>query len=305
MSGKRHALLERQLRKHLPQPPEGQAWEAFMDAVSASYQHFDAEHELLNRSIELSTDELMAKNAELRQKNEALDSFVYRVAHDLRSPISNIQAMLTMLRDLIATDEQSPIVTKVLQNLNASAKNLGVRVTDLLDMTKLERRLVSPVETLEFQSLVDEIVFNLGAKILDTGAKVEADFSAYPVINYARENLMSVLGNLIENAIKYRDPARSPLIQITASETPDGLCCVQISDNGLGIDLAKAGGRLFGLFNRMHSHVEGSGVGLYLVKKIVEQNGGAVFLESTPGVGTTFKLHLKNDSLTPEIDPAR
>jgi signal transduction histidine kinase len=286
----------RQLRKHLPDVPTGQNWEDFLDAVSASYQHHDAERELLNRSLDLSTAELMGKNEELRKKNEALDGFVYRVAHDLRSPISNIQAMLAMQRELLTEEEEqlSPLLNKVMHNLEASAQKLGTRVTDLLDMTKLESRLVMQVEHLSFQELTGEIIFNLGSKIHQSGAQIQQDFEAYPTIEFGRENLLSIMGNLIENAIKYRHPDRSPVIQLRTLPDHEDRCHLMVSDNGLGIDLDKSGDRLFGLFNRMHSHVEGSGVGLYLVKKIVEQSGGNVTVESTPGIGTTFNLYLQS-----------
>ena len=303
MSAPHHSLLLRQLRKHMPNAVQEAGWEDFLDAVSGSYTHHDAERELLNRSLDLSTAELMGKNEELHKKNEALDGFVYRVAHDLRSPISNIQAMLTMLRELLDEEEEkSPLLAKVLQNLATSARNLGVRVTDLLDMTKLDSQLVAPVETLAFQELAEEITFNLSSKIQHSGAQISLDFDACPTIRYGRENLMSVMGNLVENAIKYRHPDRVPQISLRTLAVQDGFCCLRITDNGLGIDLAKAGDRLFGLFNRMHSHVEGSGVGLYLVKKIVVQNGGDVTLDSTPGVGTTFNLFLKHDSVSTELD---
>jgi signal transduction histidine kinase len=295
MTEKRHSLLERQLRKKLVQQPEGADWESFLNAVNDSYHHFDAEQELLNRSIELSTQELMSKNGELKQKNEALDSFVYRVAHDLRSPISNIHAMLAMLAELIDLEGQPPLVGKILENLDTSAKNLNIRISDLLDMTKLERNQNIPAERLHFAEMAEEILFNLSSKIEANNADVQFDFEAYPEITFARENLKSVMGNLIENAIKYRDFARSPEIKIASAPGEEGFGCLTISDNGLGIDLEKAGDRLFGLFNRMHSHVEGSGVGLYLVKKIVEQNGGRVVITSTPGLGTTFKLYLRDD----------
>jgi PAS domain S-box-containing protein len=125
----------------------------------------------------------------------------------------------------------------------------------------------------------------------DLKARIEADFSQAPEIHFAAVNLKSILINLLSNAIKYRSPERAPFIQVD-SYRQNGCLVLQVQDNGLGMDLARSGTRLFGMFTRLHNHVEGSGIGLYIVKRIVENHQGRIEVDSQVGEGTTFKVHL-------------
>jgi signal transduction histidine kinase len=104
--------------------------------------------------------------------------------------------------------------------------------------------------------------------------------------------MRSVLYNLINNSIKYASPDRHPVIKITSQKT-DKYDIISVTDNGLGLKPSDRE-KVFSIFKRVHLHVEGSGVGLFLVKRIIENGGGRVELESEEGVGSTFKLYFKN-----------
>jgi signal transduction histidine kinase len=110
---------------------------------------------------------------------------------------------------------------------------------------------------------------------------------------YAKKNLRSILYNLITNGIKYRSPERVPEIQVqTFQENGYTVLCVQ--DNGLGLSPTQQS-KLFNMFKRLHTHVEGSGIGLYIIKRIIENSGGKIGVESELGRGTTFKVLFKHD----------
>jgi signal transduction histidine kinase len=105
---------------------------------------------------------------------------------------------------------------------------------------------------------------------------------------WAPKHLRSIIYNLLSNAIKYRHPARVPDVQLRAAHRGDHVV-LEVQDNGLGLTPQQQG-KLFGIFSRLHTHVEGTGVGLYTVKRIVENGGGTITVQSQPDVGTTFRV---------------
>ena len=123
------------------------------------------------------------------------------------------------------------------------------------------------------------------------GALVEVEVGAAGPVPLGAVHLRSVVANLLGNSLRYRDPARRPVVRVEASTDVD-TTVLTVADNGLGLDVERVGDRLFGLFNRFHTHVEGSGMGLHLTRSIVRAAGGDVTVESTPGAGATFRLEL-------------
>ena len=126
-----------------------------------------------------------------------------------------------------------------------------------------------------------------------SAAHLEIDIAACPAVAFLKRNLRSVIFNLLSNALKYRHSARLPHVRLACRPAGTGLVVLTVQDNGLGFDLAQRP-RLFALFERLHDHVEGSGSGLYMVKKVVENAGGRIEMASELGVGTTFSVYLPN-----------
>ena len=112
----------------------------------------------------------------------------------------------------------------------------------------------------------------------------------FPPVRFAEKNLRSVVYNLLSNALKYRHPARRPHVDVRAHLRP-GHTVLEVHDNGLGLAPGQQA-RLFGMFQRFHDHVEGSGIGLFIVKRMVENAGGRIEVHSQLGAGTTFFVHL-------------
>ncbi len=127
--------------------------------------------------------------------------------------------------------------------------------------------------------------------IKSSKAEIHVETDSHPVIKFSKKNLKSVIYNLLSNAIKYRSAERKPEIFIS-TEQQDGYLTLKIKDNGLGVEKDKQS-KMFSMFKRFHDHVEGTGVGLYIVKKIVENAGGKIEVESEVNKGTTFTIFFK------------
>ena len=126
-------------------------------------------------------------------------------------------------------------------------------------------------------------------------AEIEVDFSGFRKLRYPRKNLRSVLYNLVSNAIKYADPQRAPRVTVkTYMSTAANDCVLSVADNGLGI-ADKQLSKLFTMFKRLHDHVEGSGIGLYLVKRILDNSGDRILVESQPGEGSVFNVYFRQE----------
>ena len=138
---------------------------------------------------------------------------------------------------------------------------------------------------------MDDVRLDLAPLIRQAGARLEAELADCPSISFSVKNLRSVVYNLLSNALKYRHPDRPPLVRIRCRVAGDYVV-LTVEDNGLGLE-ADRQQELFTMFRRLHSHVEGSGLGLYMVKKMVENAGGRVEVASELGVGTTFAVYFR------------
>jgi signal transduction histidine kinase len=138
------------------------------------------------------------------------------------------------------------------------------------------------------------IKMNLQTQIRETKTSIREDFSEAETLQVVRPYLDSILIHLISNAIKFRHPLRKPIIRIK-TEVTGKYICLSVKDNGLGIDLSLYKNHLFALYHRFHSHVEGKGIGLFLVKTQVIALRGRIEVKSEVDKGTTFRIYLRSD----------
>jgi signal transduction histidine kinase len=290
-------LLQRQLRKHLGKNTEiSSELMPLLEAISEAYVHYENDRKLMDRAMELSSQELLSNNRTLQHKNEMLDAFVYRVSHDLKAPVNNLLSLAAMLEELQAEQIASNImVGKTVKSITDTAQRMNMRINDLLDLSRIEQFLDAELEEIELQSMLGQVRHDLEQEIENSKAVIHSDFSRAPTVRGGRENTNSLLSNLLSNAIKYRASDRPPEVTIATSRTPTHTV-LKIADNGMGIDLQKHGAKLFGMFNRFHTHVAGTGVGLFIIKKIIDKAGGTIHVESTVGIGTTFIIHFPHAS---------
>ncbi len=250
--------------------------------------------ETQNREILLHNKTLDQEVKERTQKlveyNQQLEQFAFITAHNLRAPVARILGLgqvLDLSKDNL--DEERMIVSKLI----ATTVELDKVVKDVSTILEIKKSNTPVIKKIDLTEELNNIKANLESEIAETNTEIREDFSKANVIYTAKAYLDSILINLIHNAIKYRDLSRKPAIHIR-TEIEDGYICLLISDNGLGIDLALHQNNIFNLYKRFHSHVEGKGMGLYLVKTQVTALGGKIEVESEVNVGTTFKVFLRN-----------
>ncbi|HEY6979005.1 MAG TPA: ATP-binding protein [Chitinophagaceae bacterium] len=248
-------------------------------------------NELEERAMK-RTKELMESNEELKRINTDLDNFIYIASHDLKSPIDNIDGFILFLReslkDRITHDEE-----KVFERIIASVDRFRKTIGELHKITKVQRNLEDSIEEVDLNEIIEDIKAEIFFTIQNANARIITSFDV-PVINYGKKNIMSILYNLITNAIKFRSPERNPVVKISTKKDAHGIM-LSVEDNGLGLAPDEKD-KLFIMFKRLHDHVEGTGVGLYIVKRIVENNGGKIEVESEKGKSTTFKILIKKST---------
>jgi len=247
-----------------------------------------ARNENLEQEVQLRTKELLAYNQQLEQ-------FAFISAHNLRAPVARILGLGNVLNlGAVSPEEQSMIYQKMV----ATARELDRVVRDLNTILEIRKNNESPVSEVLFDEELVLVKRYIEKEIEDTRSVIRADFSDAPRIYSVKPYVESVLQNLLSNAIKYRHPARTPVIHLK-TETVNGYIRLTVTDNGLGMDLDMFRHKIFSLYQRFHSHVEGKGLGLYLVKSQILALGGKIEVDSKVDEGTTFKVYFKNRWTTP------
>ena len=240
-------------------------------------------HDITNRKlIEIERQKMIT---DLLQRNRDLEQFSHIVSHNVRGPLATILGLNSML-----SEEQDPKEQEfILDGIRISSEKLDSVVKDLNEILQVRRELSESKIQVNFQEVVDEIKGSLVLLIKENNVKFICDFAAVKEILSVRSYINSIFYNLITNSIKYAQPDRSPEIKIW-TEKENGKIIIYFSDNGMGIDLARYGDRVFMLYNRFNHTVEGKGIGLFMTKTQVEVLNGTIEINSEPGSGTTFKI---------------
>ena len=226
--------------------------------------------------------------SDLVQRNKDLEQFSYIISHNLRAPVANILGLSNLLDTIeLENEEERELIT----NLSFSTKKLDEVIMDLNYILQIKHKESKKKEIILFSELLQDIKLSIDNVIREEKVFIESDFNAIDELYTVKSYLYSIFFNLISNSIKYRRPEVSPLIAISSNRVNNKLQLV-FKDNGLGIDLDKRGDQIFGLYKRFHNHVEGKGMGLYMVKTQVEALGGNVTINSEVNKGTEFKIEL-------------
>jgi signal transduction histidine kinase len=239
------------------------------------------------RLADLMTVELREREEQLRRSNEELEHFAYLASHDLQEPLRTITSYVGLLESRVG-DQLDDRARSWLGFVSDGAGRMSHLIADLLEYSRTGRAR-GEQERIDLNQAWDLAVANLQHAISDAGATVTR--GDLPAVRAGPREMTSMLQNLIANGLKYRGDA-PPQVQAEAQQR-DGHWDVTIRDNGIGID-PQFHDRVFGLFQRLHTAEEypGTGMGLAIVKKIVESNGGTVRVASTRGEGSTFVVSL-------------
>jgi signal transduction histidine kinase len=247
----------------------------------------ETENERLETEVFNRTQQLQLANQQLIQHNSQLEQFAFIAAHNLRAPLARILGLSNIieLSTDIADRENS------LKKLVASTRDMDSVIRDLNTILDIKKHNAN-YTAVNLEQLLQKVLKTLEKERSDTNTVITYDFSEEKTIFAVAPYVESILYNLLSNAIKYRHPDRPPRI-ILKTDVQEGYVCLSIQDNGLGIDLAQHQHNIFNLYKRFHLHVEGKGLGLYLVKTQIVAQGGRIEIDSTPGVGSTFYLYFK------------
>jgi PAS domain S-box-containing protein len=241
-------------------------------------------------SITLDITGTMRYQQQVEERNKDLQEFSYMISHDLKAPIFTIKGMLSVIKE-DHKDILSGEPGELLTHIDKAAERLSNLVSAVLEYSKVTTRQ-SNLEPVHTNAVLSEIINEFSPAIKNSGAKIVIQENLPNVIG---DKLMvyQIFSNLIGNSLKYRDHTRALLINISAPEqTNRGAVSFIISDTGLGISKEKIE-TIFRPFQRAHSgSVEGSGIGLACVKKLLQKLGGSVTVESQEGSGTQFTIKL-------------
>ncbi|MCJ8165359.1 PAS domain-containing protein [Pontibacter sp. E15-1] len=258
-------------------------------------QQLNEELTVANAALQSSITNLGTSNEQLIRTNVDLDNFIYTASHDLKAPILNIEGLMEALVDQLGPDTlQTEVMKRTMDLILGSVQRFKRTIEHLTEITKLQKENNSQVEPVSLETMLTDVKSDLVPVIKEVQAELDIDVSACPTISFSEKNLRSIVYNLLSNALKYHAPERSLLIQVRCYATAS-FQVFSVQDNGLGMDLTREH-KLFKMFKRLHDHVEGTGIGLYMVKKIMENAGGKIEVESTVGEGSVFRVYFPHPS---------
>jgi signal transduction histidine kinase len=244
---------------------------------------------LLEASLGEKNFDLFQTNQQLINQNSELQQFSYTVSHNLRAPVASMKG-LVQLHQMAKTDEERAHLIRLFEE---STGSLDTIIKDLGKIIDIRHDNFTALEKVCLQTEVDLIIQSLNTLIISNDVLITTDFAS-PQLVSIKAYINSILFNLISNAIKYRSTERKAIVKISSRLNKDNVI-LEVSDNGLGIDLKRHRTDLFKLYKRFHSHTTGKGLGLFIVKQQLEKLNAQIEVESALGQGTTFRIFHQKD----------
>ncbi|HTE33466.1 MAG TPA: PAS domain-containing sensor histidine kinase [Chryseolinea sp.] len=250
---------------------------------------------LAEQKIKEQNARLTAVTDELKRKNDQLEEFTQIVSHNLRSPVGNILTLLTFLETTTEDTERAEYISL----LKESSLTAQQTLLELHEVLKIKQNKQIEKQYLRFDDVFRHVESMLTARIAETSATVTADFSEAPTILYPNIYLESIFLNLLSNSLKYIHPNVEPIILFRTYHS-NGCTVLEVSDNGVGINLHRYGHQVFKLHKTFHRHPESRGIGLFMIKNQIETLGGEISIASQENKGTTifvnFNKHAHDES---------
>lgn len=231
---------------------------------------------------------LREKNKQLEKTNQELDSFVYSTSHELRSPLMSVLGLLNLMETDIEEEEKATYLGMIRESIS----RLDNIIHDIIDYSR-NSRIDIQYERIDFEKLIEKILQNY--RYVDHWDKIRfsVNISAEHPFLSDRKRIQVIINNFISNSLRFHDVKKEDsYIEIVVNTSPVS-AIISISDNGTGIH-EKHLPRIYEMFYRGTEKSKGSGIGLYIVKEIVEKLSGKIMVESEPGKGTTFKVEIPN-----------
>jgi signal transduction histidine kinase len=231
----------------------------------------------LNSSFELVTEQ-----------NKRLLNFSYIISHNLRSHTSNIESIVS----LVETSESEEERNEMMQLLKSVSKSLSETMDHLNEVININTHISLVTKPLNLNKYIINTENVLSEQIQLSEATIVKNIPDDLIINYNPAYLESILYNLMSNAIRYKHSERKPIITINWSNE-NNVEVLEVSDNGIGIDLKRNSEKIFGLYKTFNNNPDSRGIGLFITRNQVEAMGGEINVESELNIGTTFKIYLK------------
>lgn len=240
----------------------------------------------LNNSLKTYTKELIGAN-------KGLEQFSYIISHNLRAPVANILGLAQLLND---KDYSEEIRINLRREIQSNALRMDKVMKDLNQILRVKHDFSEAKRSIDLNEIVQSIKISLQDLIKKENISIVSNFEEVDQIKSISSFIHSIFYNLIFNSIKFRRPDVDAVIRVT-SKKENGTIIFIVEDNGLGLDLTKKKGEIFGLYKRFHHHVEGKGMGLFMVKTQTEMLGGKITMQSKVNAGTTFNIEFRDQIL--------
>lgn len=228
---------------------------------------------------------------ELEHLNAENDTLLYTLSHDIKQPLSTILLIADGLMEAFENKATKQFTTYV-EMLKRASKNMKILVEDFTNHLNIEPALPNEDERVNIEDIFQDVILALRNDIYNSGINIQTEFNTSEIM-FPRKNLRSIMFNLLNNSIKYKKTDATLKILIK-TEKQTGYVVLSIMDDGLGID-KKHHKTIFDKFSRINNNVEGTGIGLYIIKRMLIDKGGKIEVESVIGKGSTFTVYFKND----------
>ncbi|MBI3161809.1 MAG: PAS domain S-box protein [Chloroflexi bacterium] len=269
----------------MPPGEEVQFFEARVTAISPESALIMVRDISQQKHVQIEREKLID---ELEDKNSELERFTYTVSHDLKSPLITIKGFLGFLEHDAASGNATRLKADI-KRIGDATEKMQRLLSELLELSRIGR-VVNPHQPIDLNELADEVIESLHGRLSENNVVVEIQENL-PTVFGDRQRLAEVFQNLVDNAAKFTGAQPHPRIEIGQSGFENDMPIFHVRDNGMGIEVMHQD-RIFGLFNKLDATSDGTGIGLALVKRIVEVHGGRIWVESEVGQGATFYFTL-------------
>ncbi len=251
-----------------------------------------------NHDLVAAKERLEGLVRELGEKNQELERFVYTVSHDLKSPLITIKGFLRLLQKDVRIGEVERM-EKDMDRIYSAADRMAQLLNELLELSRIGR-LKNASQVVPVSELATEAIEMVGGSLAEKGVRIDIEPNM-PAVSGDRPRLQEVLQNLVENGVKFMGDQAAPRIEIGTDpdRASEGETAYFVRDNGVGIE-PRYHDKVFGLFERLETGTEGTGIGLAIVKRVIEVHGGRIWVESEgKGTGATFYFTLPSGLTSP------
>lgn len=226
---------------------------------------------------------------QLSVQNTQLVDFCNIVSHNLRAPLVNMAMLAEFIEESDDPEERYLLISK----LKPVIENLHATFNELVESIQIKQNLEIKSERISLTDCLNRTLQGLESIIVKSGATIEADFAEAPTVYFPSKYLYSIFHNLLSNSLKYKSPKRKPVIKLQSKKL-NGTIEFSVSDNGLGVDMAKHKDNFFKIGKVFHKHPDAKGFGLYMTKTQIEAMNSKIWVESKPDAGTTFFISFSN-----------